>query len=148
MLKQSSDRIKFFGIGFILILIQLLSTNYSLLNAQASIDEIKASLIIQFCDNVTWTRTIDNEYTIGCYCDDESVFYMLESATKKVKIQGKNFKVKLIKSNEAVALCDVIYFKKSDKKELVTVFNIIREKNILLITDNYTDQLLDRKSVV
>jgi signal transduction histidine kinase len=141
MLKQRSNRIKFFGIGFILILIQLLSSNYSLLNAQPSIDEIKASLIIQFCDNVNWTRNISNEYIIGCYCDDESVFNVLESATKKVKIQGKNFRVKLIKSTEAVALCDVIYYKKSDKKDLVPVFNIIREKNILLITDNYTDQL-------
>lgn len=109
--------------------------------AQAYVEEIKATLIIHFCDNVEWSKNFDGEITIGCYSDDQRVFEVLELAREKVNLQGKQFRVKKVKTNEDILTCNALYYDRSDVRDLVDIFELARENNILLITDNYPDQL-------
>jgi signal transduction histidine kinase len=125
---------------YVIFLCFLASSKYSLF-AQVSPEEIRASLIVHFCENITWDRPITNEFIIGYEADNQSVYNILESARKKVRIQGLNFSIRLIKSMDDINGCHALYFNLSDQKELVEIFNLARKNRILLVTDNYTDQL-------
>ena len=80
--------------------------------AQVSPEEIKASLIIHFCENIDWARPIKGEFTIGCYTDDESVYRVLNKGMKIVKVQGKSIAVKRLTSKEGLGSCHALYYDK------------------------------------
>jgi len=116
--------------------------------AQVSPEEIKASLIIHFCDNIDWPSPLKGDFIIGCYTDDESVYQVLSNATKIVKVQGKTILVKRLNSLDDLEGCHALYYQRSYTSDLITFFKIARETNILLITDNYDDQLFVMVNIV
>ncbi len=131
------------------IVLMILLLNYvPPLKAQVSPQEIKASLIIHFCENVEWPRPIKGEFIIGCYADDEAVYKVLTKATKIVKVQGKSISVRRIKSEAEIAGCQALYYNINDPDDLIDLFKVVRENNILLITDNYEDQLFVMINIV
>lgn len=123
--------------GLLLLLICILNSSYG----QVSPEEIKASLIVHFCENVSWENIPDQEFVIGCYTEDTEIFRILNSAQNKVKIQGRNFSARMVTNPEQVDSCNALYYGKEDPLLLTSIFRKAREKNILLITDNYPDQL-------
>lgn len=124
-------------IGFMVLMLIFMGS----VKAQVLPEEIKASLIIHFCENIDWPKSIKGEFTIGCYADTKSVYQVLNKATQIVKVQGKSISVKWLNSQEEFIGCHAIYYNQADPGDLIDVFKIVRENNILLITDNYEDQL-------
>jgi hypothetical protein len=51
--------------------------------AQVSKEEIKATLIVHFCENVDWAQPIKNQFIIGYYADNDLVFQILESVKNR-----------------------------------------------------------------
>jgi len=108
---------------------------------QVSPEKVKAALILRFCENVTWPRPMEGKITIGCYADDLSVYEALKPAEVGTIIHGLPIVVKKISTNQEIANCQAVYYNKSGFADIVTVNRIARENNVLLITDNYEDQL-------
>lgn len=126
---------------FIIIIILRAGFLYQPLIGQVTTEQIKASLIVHFCENVQWINPLDGELKIGLYTDNQSVYRILESVKNRVKIQGKRFEPVLINSMDEIKNYHAVYFSHSETKDLISAFNTSRENNVLLITDNYPDQL-------
>lgn len=116
--------------------------------AQVSPVEIKASLIVHFCENISWPEPITGDFVIGCYTSNNQVYSILKSATNIVTIQGKRIDIRRIDSFNEARSCHAVYYDLSDSQELIDGFKIVRENNVLLITDNYQDQLFVMINIV
>jgi signal transduction histidine kinase len=137
-IKQNLSNTILKGIVFIYLFFEFVPVTL----AQVTPDEIKATLIVHFCENVSWPSSLKNPILIGCFTDDgDEVFGILKNASQKIKIQDNKFEVIKIQNLNEINQCQAIYFKKEDMHELVDVFKTSRENGILLITDNYSDQL-------
>ncbi len=96
-------------IGFILFFFQF-EAAYS----QVSTDNVKATLLLHFCENVTWQKPLPSTFTIGFYSDNDVLYNIIQNqVVGKVKIQGKNIVAKQISKMHEMLDCQAIYYKKN-----------------------------------
>ena len=127
--------------GIIIILLFLLSTFSLKTRAQISSEKLKATLILQFCENVTWQNELPDTIKIACIEADKKLYDLLRSAEKNIRIQEKQISVEKIIDINNLPGFQVIYYGGNEMEELVELFNYAKQNNILLITNNIEDEL-------
>lgn len=127
-------------IKIFLIVTVLLLSNQGLL-AQVTQNEVKATLILRLCENITWEKPFTGDIVIGCYTDSKTICNILKPVVESIKIQKKKIVVKQVKSKEEILSCHAIYYNKSNKNDFLSILEYARNNNILLISDNMEDLL-------
>ncbi len=121
------------------ILLSILPTQQT--HAQVNSDDLKGAVILQICENIKWPDNKHEEFVIGFLSDDNHIYKALKSFEGSIKVRKK--KLKLVQANRINDLlnCNTVYFNKSDISNINQIFELARENNILVITDNYDDPL-------
>lgn len=110
-------------------------------DAQISPAQVKAPLIIHFCENVTWNNAIKPPLVIGIYAETDDIFELLSGAKDKHTIQGYPYIVKKITDLTDISGCQALYYSTQDNNNLYALYKQAQQNNILLISDNAEDQL-------
>lgn len=109
--------------------------------AQISQSEVKAALILHFCENVTWQNELPDTLRIGCFVKDNELYNFLKPAEQNIEIQKRKLKIQKLKNLSNIQGLHSIYYDGNRPDELMELFNYAKNNNILLITDNITDEL-------
>ncbi len=122
------------------LIIILLSSNYFISDAQNYNDaEIKTGFIYQFSQNIIWENENEiNEYNIVLYGKEKSILPYLKKLARKQLLKGKPIKIaqviniqELIKSKP-----QIIIVNEAKNYELKSIINLVKGRNILVISDN------------
>lgn len=127
-------------INYIVILITLLFTNQKIIG-QISASEIKAGLILRICENVTWSKPINDKITIACLSTDQSVYRLLKPTESQLKIQNKKIEIVQITKTIEFKKYHAIYYNSENYDNSFDILAGARDNNVLVITDNYNDPL-------
>jgi len=101
--------------------------------------EIKAAFIYRFALNVKWKNEENlDKFKIAVYGKNKSVYYALKKTTANKTLRGKPLSIFRINNiQELIKLKpQIIYLNSMRNYELASVFNHIKNKNILLVSDN------------
>jgi len=131
---------KCFHISILFLSLILLFTCGRTTQAQTSSENIKATLILQFCENITWSKPLKDKISIGFYSENTALLNSLKSVEGKLKIQDKDFTIKQISKQSEMLDFNVVYYKKTET-DLNSIFKTAQENSILLITDNSEEQI-------
>lgn len=124
-------------ISIILIIFNLFSITTK---AQVASNDLKAALILHFCNNVSWQNELPDTINIGCYNNDD-LYNFLKPAEQKIKIQEKNIKIIPLNSISETEGLHAIYYNGTNSDELMVLFNHSKSTNTLFITDNVSEEL-------
>ncbi len=116
--------------------------------AQVSPNQVKAPLILHFCENVEWNNTLPATIVVGIYSETDEMQNLLASATAKHTIQGRPFIVKKITNIDNLSSCNILYYNKQDDREFYSIYKQAQQNNVLLISDNADEQLFVMINIV
>lgn len=121
---------------FILLLLSF-RAGYS----QVSSNELKAALVLQICENIKWPENDGKKFTIGFLDKKDPIYKLLKESEGSVKIQKKELLISFAPNIEDFTTCKAVFYTPRSGEPNSTILNWARENNILLITDNYKDEL-------
>lgn len=121
----------------LILLIQVCKTTY----AQVSPNEVKATFILHFCENVSWQDELPKTFKIACFRADDNVYNFLKPAENKIKVQQRTLSVEQISDISKLQGFHAIYYGSDNMDELVKLSKDAKANNTLLITENIDDEL-------
>jgi len=124
-----------------LILVIAMSLFFSVSQAQISTNEMKATLILHFCENVRWKNKLIDTLKIGCISANEDLYKFLKPAGGKIRIQQKPIQIIKLTNLDNIQGINAIYYGGKSMDKQVELFNFSKQNNVLLITDNIADEL-------
>jgi signal transduction histidine kinase len=109
--------------------------------AQISNWELKGTLLLHFCENVTWRNELPDTFKVGCFFADPELYRFLKPAEKNITIQQRPIQIESVSSLSDIKTFPVIYYGGNDFDDLLFLFNYAKENNTLLVTNNIKDEL-------
>ncbi|MCH2034792.1 MAG: YfiR/HmsC family protein [Tenacibaculum sp.] len=118
------------------ILLAFLNT----INSFAQTEEVKrrqrALFIFNFAEQIGWSKTIKNDFTIGVLGKDQ-VYTNLKDLAKWRKIQNKPVKIKQFSSIKDIKNVQLVFVNQKFNYDINYLIHKITNKNILLVTEDY-----------
>lgn len=108
--------------------------NYQIQDAQ------KAIIIFNLAQQVTWHEQNNKQFKIGVLGNDKQLISKIKLLAKKRKLKGKNTKIIQFNSIENLDDIQLLYVNKKFNFNINEILDKIRNKHILLITENYDYQ--------
>lgn len=111
--------------------------------AQVSTEKIKAAYIYRLSQNIEWENEQNiTAFNIVFYEDDKTLYQELELITKGKTLKEKPITLKKITSIDQISLTKthIVYLGEGKKAEIEKVLKKIAGHNILLISDNSSEQ--------
>ncbi|RLD73557.1 MAG: hypothetical protein DRJ10_17705 [Bacteroidetes bacterium] len=121
------------------ILFILLFISFSGLKAQLTDTDVKVAYIYRFTDYIEWqSQDKKTPFSIGIFSDDEIMLKKFTYLSKSRKIQGRKIKIVPINSCEQIKneSLNIVYINQSRNNRILEVFNNVKGKNTLLVSDN------------
>ncbi len=105
--------------------------------------KVKAALIYNFGQNVEWMNEKQiTTYQIGVVCADTSILHELKQVASNYKLKNKPIEVKRIMDMELATGCQMVFLDEENSRSINEMAEVIKGKNLLLITDKCPDRLL------
>ncbi len=118
------------------ILLAFLNT----INSFTQTEEVKrrqrALFIFNFAEQIGWSKTIKNDFTIGVLGKDQ-VYSNLKDLAKWRKIQNKPVKIKRFSSIKDIKNVQLVFVNQKFNYDINYLIHKITNKNILLVTEDY-----------
>lgn len=109
-------------------------------NSFAQTEEVKrrqrALFIFNFAEQIGWSKTIKNDFTIGVLGKDQ-VYTNLKDLAKWRKIQNKPVKIKRFSSIKDIKNVQLVFVNQKFNYDINYLIHKITNKNILLVTEDY-----------
>ncbi len=121
-------------------LIFILCLGYLNTYAQVTSAELKAALILHFCENVQWKNELSDTLKIGCINNDD-LYDFLKPAEQNIEIQKRKLSIQKFNNISNIQELHAIYYDGNSSEKLMELFNYAKINNTLLITDNSIDEL-------
>jgi hypothetical protein len=86
-----------------------------------------------FAKYITWPAE-QSQFVIGIY-DDADIMLGLEATLKGKKVRGKPILLKKVSTLEELLECSIIYLSESHSKSLNKLTEPLRDKSILIVTE-------------
>lgn len=110
------------------------------INSFAQTEEVKrrqrALFIFNFAEQIGWSKTIKNDFTIGVLGKDQ-VYTNLKDLAKWRKIQNKPVKIKQFSSIKDIKNVQLVFVNQKFNYDINYLIHKITNKNILLVTEDY-----------
>lgn len=106
--------------------------------------KITSSYLYNFAKNIEWpAETSATEFNIGLYGSDNPALYdELTLLSQKVRLRNLPIIVSQINSLGALAKYQLIYIEQPTTKNIAELYEVLRGKPVLLVTQNYTNKQL------
>ncbi len=104
---------------------------------------IKVAYIYNFIENIAWQDgSINGEFIIGYYGDDEAMSKSLNNLAGSKKIKGKNVMIVKYSSLNLIQapFPQAIFIAASNNRDIGFINSKIKDENVLLITDDIANQ--------
>ena len=127
---------------FLLLLFYFSAAPFLLLNAQGTErDDVISAYIYNFARNVTWQNEAGiSEFNFLVIGSDPGILASLTRMSESKKLRNKKIVVAFSNSIPLEASPHLVYVPSTLNSKIPQIYEIIADKNILLITDNYKDK--------
>ncbi|NLH62189.1 MAG: DUF4154 domain-containing protein [Ignavibacteriales bacterium] len=127
---------------FLLLLFYFSAATFLLLNAQGTErDDVISAYIYNFARNVTWQNEAGiSEFNFLVIGSDPGILASLTRMSESKKLRNKKIVVAFSNSIPLEASPHLVYVPSTLNSKIPQIYEIIADKNILLITDNYKDK--------
>lgn len=109
--------------------------------AQYSETQIKSTMIYHICENIEWSKPINNEFKIGYFSEQQDIYNFLKINSNKKKIHGKPYVIQKISHQDNISEYHAIYINNSNFETVNHFLKNAKNNNVLIITDQFPNLL-------